>query len=486
MMRAELWQQIHALYGELGSIRAVARRLGVHRKTVRKAIRSDRPPRRTCPGRESIIDPYRGWLLGKLEQYPELTAARLFQMLREQKYGGGYSLVKRCVRELRPRVQPAHFTLEFAPGECAQADWGCWRGVDVPGGRRRISFFVMVLCHSRMLYAEFFYGEAMEHWLAAHRNAFEFLGAVPDKVMVDNCKTAVTQPAIGDQPAVYNAQYLDFAGHYGFRPIACTRKKPNQKGRVENAVGYIRSSFLVGREPASIEAMNPALAHWRDTVANVRVHSTTGRRPVDLFDAEERPAMKPLPAGPHPCTVTKTVSATSRFRVTVDTNRYSVPAAFASQKLTLRLAADRVTLYDSRQQFIADHPRCYGRRQSVASPEHERELVLRTRYARDQHQLSRFLTLGPAADAYLAGLRERRPDWRGHVKRINALVEIHGRDGVARLLQDACEHHAFSSEYVLNILEARKRTLPEPGALHLTRGHDLLELDLPEPDLDIY
>jgi len=485
-MQPELWQQIQVLYGELHSIRAVARRLGLHRRTVREAVRSDRPPRRTTAPRGSIIDPYRGWLLAKLGQYPELTAARLFEMLRERQYRGGYSVVKSCVRELRPRVLPAHFTLEFAPGECAQADWGCWRSVDVPGGRRRLSFFVMVLCHSRMLYAEFFYGEAMEHWLAAHRHASEFFGSVPNAVMIDNCRTAVSRAASGDLPPVYNTQYLDFAGHYGFKPVACARKKPNQKGRVENAVGYVRSSFLAGREPASIEAMNPALAHWRDTVANVRLHSTTGRRPADLFAEADRAAMRPLPAGPHPCTVDKTVSATSRFRIAVDTNRYSVPAPFASQRLTLRLSADRVTVYDREHRLIADHPRSYGHSQPVVHPEHERELVLRTRHARDQHQLSRFLALGSAADAYLTGLRERRPDWRAHVRRINALVEIHGRDEVARLLTDAREHHAFSSEYVLNILEARKRTLPEPGALHLTRGHDLLELDMPEPNLDIY
>jgi len=485
-MRTALWQQIHTLHDELRSVRAVARRLGLHRRTVREALRADRPPQRSGSPRGSIIDPYRGWILGKLEQYPELSAARLLQMLRERRYPGGYSTVKRCVAELRPRLKPAHFTLEFAPGECAQADWGSWRAVDVPGGRRRLSFFVMVLCHSRMLYAEFFYGQAMEHWLAAHRNAFEFFGAVPASVMVDNCKTAVIEPAAGDRPPVYNTQYLDFAAHYGFRPVACAPASPNQKGRVENGVGYIRSSFLAAREAAVLEAMNPALANWRDTVANVRIHGTTGRRPLELFAEQERTAMKPLPAGPHPCRVVTTVAATSRFRVRVDTNRYSVPCAFASQRLCLHLTAGRVALYDRGGRLVADHPRCYGYRQAVVNPEHGRELVLRTRYAREQHQIGCFLALGPAAEPYLAGLREKRPDWRGHVRRINALAEIHGRDEVARLLADACEQHAFSSEYVLNILQARKRILPEPGPLQLTRGQDLLELDLPEPDLDVY
>ena len=485
-MQPELWQQILTLHAELHSVRAVADRLHVHRKTVRRALHSPRPPRRLAAPRGSLIDPYRGWLLAKLQQYPELTAVRLLQMLREQHYSGGYSVVKRCVAELRPRLLPAHFSPEFAPGECAQADWGCWRAVDVPGGRRRLSFFVMVLCHSRMLYAEFFYGEAMEHWLAAHRHALEFFGGVPAKIMVDNCRTAVTRPAMGEQPAVFNSQYLDFAGHYGFRPVACTPRRANQKGRVESAVGYTRTSFLAGREPAAIEALNAALAHWRDTVANVRLHSTTGRRPIDLFAEADRGALSALPAGPHPCTVNTTIPVSSRFRVTVDTNLYSVPSSFASRKVSLRLSADRVSLFDEGNVLVADHPRSYGHRQKSVNPEHERELVLRTRHARDQQQLARFLALGSHAETYLGALRERRPDWRSHLRRINALAEIHGRDQVARLLADACENHAFGAEYVLNILAARQRALPEPGPLHVTRREDLLDLDLPEPDLDVY
>ncbi|MBN1610543.1 MAG: IS21 family transposase [Polyangiaceae bacterium] len=484
-MRADLWRQIHDLHAELDSVRAVAKRLGVHRRTVREALRAEHPPRRAAAGRGSILDPYRGWILAKLGQYPELTAARIFQMLREQRYSGGYSLVKRCVHELRPRLKPAFASLTFAPGEAAQADWGCWTAVDVPGGRRMLSFFVMVLCHSRLLYAEFFHGQAAEHWLAAHRRAFEFFQAVPAVVIVDNCKTAVLEPGTGDRPTVYNPAYLDFARHYGFKPRACPPRKPNQKGIVENAVGFIRTSFLAGRPATALAPANAALAHWLDTVANVRIHGTTGRPPLDLYRETERDLMRPLPAGPHPCTVNTAVAASSRCRVLVDTNRYSVPIACASRRLTLRLTDDRVTLADG-DRVVADHPRSPGRRQTVADPLHEREHTLRSRHAVDRRQLGRVLALGTHAEAYLAGLREKRPDWRGHVRRINALAETFGRDEVARLLADAREHEAFSSDYILNILEARQRKLPEPGALHLTRGEDLLDIELPDPDLDIY
>ena len=485
-MRPRFWQEVHALSDEGLSVRAISRRLGVHRRTVRNTLRAVRPVSSEPTRRGSIIDPYRGWMLGKLEQYPELSAKRILHMLHERGFSGGYTTVKDCVAGLRPKLKPAYFTLKFLPGDCAQVDWGVWRGVDVQGGRRRISFFVMVLCHSRMMYVELFMGEASEHWLSAHRNAFSFFGGVPKQVTVDNCKTAVLTPAAGGEPTVFNPTYLDFAAYYGFKPVACNVRRPNEKGRVENAVGYVKGSFLAGREPSSLPAMAPPLAEWLETVANVRTHGTTGRRPVDLFAEEERAALLPLPATAHHCAVMLPVVANNRFRVTVDTNRYSVPAAFASQRLTLGRYADRIVLYAKDGTPIADHPRCYHRRQDILNPEHERELILRTRHTRDRRLLERFFTLGSAAEPYLAGLREKRPDWKAHVRRINALGEIHGRDEVARLLADALEHRAFSSEYVLNILQARQRILPEPGPLHVTRRQDLLELDLPEPDLDIY
>lgn len=485
-MNPQLWHRVHELRDEGLSVRQTARRLRVHRRTVRAALKRSAPPPARRRTRGSIVDPYRGWLLAKLERYPELTATRLFRMARETGYPGGYNTIKRCVAELRPRLKPAYLTLGFAPGECAQVDWGAWKGVPVPGGTRRLSFFVMVLCHSRMMYAELFLGEGMEHWLAAHRRAFEAFGGVPRKVMVDNCKTAVLVPGGADRTPQFNPAYLDFAAHYGFLPVACNPGRPNEKGRVENGVGFVKSSFLAGREPAAVEAMAPALADWLATVANTRVHRTTNRKPAELFAEAEQAALQPLPAAPHECAVVRPVVASSTFRVAVATNRYSVPCAHASQRLSLRLLADRIVLALPSGEVVADHPRCYGRNRDVADPDHGRELESRLRHGRDQRRIESFLALGTAAETYLAGLREKRPAWRGHVDRIVALAEAHGRDEVARLLMDALEHHAFSSEYVLNILEARSRALPEPGPLHVTRRSDLLELDVPKPDLDIY
>jgi len=482
----QTWQKINDLNAEGLGTRAIAARLDLHRRTVRLALAATHPSTRSGMPKKSLIDPHRGWLLARLQQYPELSAIRLLQQLKERGYTGGYSLVKLCVAELRPQTKPAYLTLSFAPGECAQVDWGMWNAIDVSGGRRRISFFVMVLCHSRMLYAEFFLGEAIEHWLRAHRNAFEAFGGVPEQVMVDNCKTAVIKPRHGDEKAELNPAYEEFARHYGFRIVPCNVRRPNEKGRVENAVGYIRTSFLAGRESGPLEILAPALADWLNNTANQRMHSTTGKPPRQLFDEAERAALRPLPAGPYDCHQIQAAVADSRFRVTVDTNRYSIPSSAASLRVIINRHVDRIVIRDPDGALLADHPRHYGRKQDVADPEHERDLILKMRHARDKRRLERFLVLGPDAAAYLVALQEKRSNWRSHVDRINTLAEIHGRDEVLRALADTRESAAFSAEYIHNLLDTRHRLSPEPGPLHVPRRADLLELEIPEPNLDIY
>jgi transposase len=122
---------------------------------------------------------------------------------------------------------------------------------------RRLSFFVMVLCHSRMMYLEFTVSETMEHFLAAHANAFAFFGGVPARCMVDNLKSAVLQRAVGEAP-VLNPRYKDFADHHGFAVSPCGVGQAHEKGRVENAVGYVKKNFLAGLEPTDFSQLNPA------------------------------------------------------------------------------------------------------------------------------------------------------------------------------------------------------------------------------------
>jgi transposase len=408
---------------------------------------------------------------------------KLFARLREQGYEGRYTILKTYVRQVRPPRAEAFLTLHFAPGQCAQVDWGSWGSIRVGHTRRRLSFFALVLCHSRQLYVEFTLGQSQEQWLACHEHAFEYLGGSPAEIMVDNCKTAVLAHVPGAAP-VFNPTYVDFARHYGFTIKACAPRRPQQKGRVENGVGYVKKNFLAGLELTDFAPLNPAARVWLDTVANVRLHRETQRRPVDLF-GEEKPRLRPLPAAAYDAALIRPVRATNRCRVVVETNRYSVPPAYAGQLLTLKLYAEKLRLFAG-DQLVAEHLRSYEKHQDLEQPDHVQTLLHERGQARHQRLLLTFLGLSASAPAYHEQLAERRLNLRHHVQKIVALAEIYGVAALGRALDDAHALGAYSCEYIANLLEQRQRLAPEPGALHLTRASDLLELELPPPDLSPY
>jgi len=180
-----------------------------------------------------------------------------------------------------------------------------------------------------------------------------------------------------------------------------------------------------------------------------------------------------------------TVRASNRFRVTFDTNRYSVPAEYASQRLTLKSYPDRLCIYHHHR-LLARHLRSYERHRDFEHPDHPRALLEQRRKASTQRLLQRFVSLTARADEYYRELEQRRLNPIHHVRKIVALSETYGTEATARALDDAFEYGAFSSDYITNLLEARARMPPEPSALHLTRRSDLLELELPQPDLSLY
>jgi len=461
----------------------IAQALGLDQRTVAKWLAEPRFRPRRCASRASKLDPYKAQIRQWLEAHP-YSAQQVFQRLREDGFKGSYTLVKDYVRTVRPRRAPAFLTLAFAPGECAQVDWGHYGTVAVGETRRKLSLFVMVLCYCRLMYLEFTLSQKMEQFLACHQNAFAFFGhRVPEKIMVDNLKSAVLRRLTGEAPR-FNPHYLDFARHAGFTVIACNKGKGNEKGRVESGVGYVKKNFLNGLEIPHFSALNPAARVWLDTIANVRIHGETHKPPVELF-AQEQPLLQPGPVQPYDIATVRPVRASPRFRVSYDANRYSVPAEYASTLLTLKVYPDRLCMYHQ-DKLIARHARCYERHRDIEDPDHPKALLQQRRNAREQKLLGRFLALSPQAEAYYQALAERRLNPRHHVQKIVALSEIYGTEAVARAMEDAFTFQAFSSEYIANLLESRQRLRPEPAALQLTRRQDLLELDMPAPDLTIY
>jgi transposase len=483
MITYETYCKIHDHRTRQGlTITQTARALGLHPETVSHWSRKEHYHRRPSPKRPSQLDTYKGQIVRWLDTHP-YSARQIFQRLRESGYAGGLTILKQYVRHVRPPHQKTFLKLSFAAGECAQVDWGDYGTIAVGSTRRRLSFFVFVLCYSRQMYVEFTVSQTMEHFLACHENAFAALG-VPDKIMVDNLKSAVIKRLVGEAP-VLNARYADFARHHAFQIAPCNVRAGNEKGRVESGVGYVKKNFLNGLQLADFSAVNPAAQSWLAEVANVRIHGETHRQPLELFQ-EERAHLKAPNEHPYDLARVLSLRASSQFRLSFEANRYSVPAEYAGRRLTVKAYPDRLCVYHQ-DTLVARHTRSFDRYQDIEDPDHPKALLAQRKSAREQRLLCQFLSLSNKAHAYYEGLTARRFNARAHARKILALAEIYGRPQTARAIEDALTFNAFSSEYIAHLLDARARVPVQPSSpISLTRRHDLLELDLPEPDLSIY
>jgi hypothetical protein len=204
--------------------------------------------------------------------------------------------------------------------ERAQIDWADCGPVLLDGCRGRLMAFISVLSYSRMAYVELTVGRDLGRFRRAHQHAFAALGGVPRTILYDNERT-VTSGRDDGQPT-WTARFADFAATYGFVPGLCRPYRAQTKGKVERFIGYLRSSFLARRQADSIGDLNAAVERWLADVANVRVHATTGARPVDRWPTER---LEPLGEQRVDTSVWSERRASRDGFVIYLTNRYSVP-----------------------------------------------------------------------------------------------------------------------------------------------------------------
>ena len=292
MYKVDLYARVrYACHVEGKSIREAARVFGLHRSTVRKMLRYSAPPgyQRSHPRSRPKLDPFTGIIDEILEsdrsgpRKQRHTAKRIFERLRDE-YGftGGYTIVKDYVRERRLRLREMFVPLTHPPGH-AQADFG--QAVAVIGGTEQIvHFFVMDLPHSDASFVKAYPAERTEAFCDGHNAAFAFFGGVPLSVLYDNTKIAVAR-ILGGGKRERTQAFTELQSHYLFKDRLARPRKGNDKGKVENLVGYARRNFLVP-VPAirEFQALNTHLeAQCRS--ARGRVCAATPRR---LQSASER------------------------------------------------------------------------------------------------------------------------------------------------------------------------------------------------------
>jgi transposase len=290
------WAQVRALAADGVSEREIARRLGINRRTVARLALSQEPPRYRRAPAGSKLDPFEPVLRRLLEEWPQLKAPRATEVLRgEYGYDGSVDLVKRRLRQLRPRQERPAQRTGYRPGQVLQLDWAEMPTRPVVAGReRRVYALVASLPYSGAQTVFFSLDLTLESFLEGHVRAFEWLGGVPRECVYDNLRSAVARRQ-SDQ-VVWTPRFLHLRGHYGFHASACTPATPREKGSVEAAVRYLKSGFWPVRRFATLHELDEQYAHWRDQICNRRLHATR-RVPVGEQLGEERAALRPLPPG---------------------------------------------------------------------------------------------------------------------------------------------------------------------------------------------
>jgi transposase len=372
------------------SNRAVARALGIDRKTVatyrnwaqeqgllegalpplgelhrllEETMQSPAPPQNV-----SSVAPYE--TLVKKMRREGVEIAAIHERLKERGYQGSYSSVHRFVRKLEPPEPEVTVRVETKPGEEGQVDFGYAGQMIDPetGALRKTWAFVMTLSWSRHQYVEFVFDQKLETWLRLHRNAFDFFGGVPMRVRIDNLKAGIAK-ACWDTPEAQSS-YGECAEHYGFLITPCRPRTPQHKGKVEQGgIHYVKRNFLGGREPTTTSQANRDVLRWVNTTAGHRIHGTTREKPLERFKTE-REALQPLPRTPYDMAVWKRLKLHRDCYLVFDKAYYSAPFRLVGQELWVRGGTREVQVYTSDYQLVATHPRAQCPGQRLTHPDH--------------------------------------------------------------------------------------------------------------------
>jgi len=285
----------------------------------------------------------------------------------------------------------------------------------------------------------------------------------------------------------FHPRFLELSAHYHFATLPCRPARGNEKGRVERAIQYVRSSFFTARPFTTLEDFNRQALAWRDQIAHQRPWPGDDSRTVVQVFQEEKPRLLPLPAHPFSCEVVRTVYADKTLWVRFDLNDYSVPPQALGRALTLVASPTTVRLLEGTTE-IASHRRSYDRHEEVEIAAHHQGLLEQKRKALGSTASGRLATLVPPSQAFLQAAFERGESTARLTARLLRLLDDYGAAELAAALREALDHNTPRLSSVAFILARRHRQQRRraPLAVHLSRRPDLENLTVANPSLEAY
>ena len=333
------------------SQRAIARKLGISRNTVKKYIETPEKGFKSPikHGRKSVLDPFQSTIKAWLEQDAYYTGTWIYDRLVNQGYTGSYETVKRKVRELKKHQQKIAFMrFETDPGHQAQVDFGEFQ-VELPDGSiKKLYLFSMILGYSRKIYTELIERCDMPSFLDCHIKAFKYFGGVPEQILYDRMKNVYIRKIVGKHQ--FNSTLIGFAFHYGFKPEVAPAYAAWVKGKVERPYTFIREGFWRGYGYVDLDSANRDLMKWI-IKKDERIHGTTHEK-ISVRFKREHPHLNSLPYQHFDTSYRVCRKVYKDCTVHFEGNRYVLPHTLVGDQVTLRIKSRTLRIFKNDQLIV--------------------------------------------------------------------------------------------------------------------------------------
>lgn len=475
-------------YAEKWKKGTIARQLQIHHSTVERILLQNGVTPTQLRVHRSIADPYIEFIKNVLNEYPKLNATRLYYMACERGYPGKVDHFRRVVKRYRPRLaEDAFLRLRTLPGEEAQVDWACFGKIKIGKAERKLYAFVMVLSWSRQIFLQYYLNQGTANFQRGHIAAFEFFGkAVPRKILYDNCKVVVRErigPAI-----IYNPELLALAAHYRFQPLPVAPYAPEQKGKVERGIRYVRSSFWSARSWKDLDDLNTQAIKWCLTEAANRRWTQDPKLNVGEAFERERTHLIAQPEVPYPVYDRKDVSVGKTPYVRYDGNFYSIPPTHVKSKLTVFATLETVKICDGMDE-VAVHKRSFDKDQIIENEDHIQELKDAKRAAYQHRNMNRLQEAAPSMTDFLVKASQRGHNLGRLTQQLNNLLDSYGASELEIAIKEALEADRMHADAVQQVLECRRESQkPQrlPVKLRFEKSELANELIISPQSLDVY
>lgn len=435
----------------------IARATGHDWKTISTAIKliesgKNYPKKKPHP---KILDPYKEKILELMEQ--DLSGVRICEELKNEGLKIGYSTVKDYLSNIKKR-ENIFIRIHTEPGKEAQVDFG-YAGLtlDNSGRKRKTWVFNMRLSYSRLDYYEKIYNQRVETFIQCHINAFNYFKGVPEEVRIDNLKAAILEANFYEP--VYQHLYKKFSEHYGFKIIPCRIYKPNDKGKVESGIKYVKNNFFAGRKFKDANDLDRQLNNWREEVCNARIHGTTRKIPQEVFQ-EEKEKLKSLPEEEF-----KMIKAGKRkvyhdCHIYVDYNYYSVPFEYIGKIVDIQLNKTILKVYYNDKE-IAVHKRIEGHGQfsTVESHYPKYKIYSQTEY-QEKYQIKMAQIGEYAQQIFFFTINKHPRDWPRTIQGILSLLKSYPKEIINLACKRALAFNVCQYQIIKNICLNGSYSLP--------------------------